>query len=99
MQKVDANTRKMLENIEQPCLPCQTYSQPTRCFKFVLRDNVEFNHTIYDDMFHIDGRPVFDVLDEATRLHAATWLSDVSARSLWHALRRCWIVVYLDHQT
>lgn len=89
MQDVDANTRKMLERIEQLCLPCQTYVQPPRRFKFTLRDNIDFNHTVSADIFHIDGRPFFHVIDEAASFQAATWLSDVSAGFLWHALRQC----------
>lgn len=39
--------------------------------------------------------PILHVVDEATRFQAAVWLNEVSAVSLWCALRCRWIDVYL----
>lgn len=95
VSNVNAATRKTLQQIEKSCGPCQEYAQRPRRFKFTLRDDVDFNHTVYADIFYIDGQPILHVVDEATRFQAARWLSRVTSESIWQALRRCWIDVYL----
>lgn len=92
---IGPNTRKILSNIERTCGPCQTYAQRPRRFKFTLRDDKEFNHTIYADIFYIDKKPILHVVDEATYFQSAKWLENMEAETLWKALRGCWIDVYL----
>ncbi|KAI0990859.1 hypothetical protein K3495_g17328, partial [Podosphaera aphanis] len=64
-------------------------------FKFTLRDDVDFNHSIYIDIMYIDGSPVLHVVDEATRFQAAKWLRNMTSQHVWNMLRLCWIDVYL----
>lgn len=92
---VGPETRKVLEKIERSCEPCQIYAQKPRRFKFTLREDKDFNHSIYADVFYIDGKPVLHVVDEATNFQAAKWLKDMQAETLWRALRMCWIDVYV----
>lgn len=94
---VDSKTREILEGIKRKCLQCQRYVQAPRRFKFNLREDKEFNHTIFVDIFYIDGRPILHVVDESTRYQAARWLPKISADAVWRALRMCWIDVYLGH--
>ena len=35
-------------------------------------------------------------MDESTRYQAARWLPNVTAESVWRAMRLCWIDVYLS---
>lgn len=51
VQDVNAHTGTMLESIESLCSPCQEYTQRSRRFKFTLRDDVDFKHTIYAEIF------------------------------------------------
>lgn len=95
LSNVDNSTRATLEEITRKCKPCQTYAQAPRRFKFVLRDDKDFNHTVFVDIFYIDKKPILHVVDEATRYQAARWLPNVTADAVWRAMRLCWIDVYL----
>lgn len=92
---VGPGTRRVLEKIEKSCEPCQIYPQRIRRFKFTLREDKDFNHAIYADVFYIDGKPVLQVVDEATIFKAAKWLNYMQSITLWRALRMCCIDVYL----
>lgn len=95
VDSVTPETRVILLDIMRTCVACQTYAQKPRRFKFTLRDDKDFNHTVYADIFYIDAKPILHVVDEATNYQAAQWLPTVSSQSLWRALRICWIDVYL----
>lgn len=95
IDEVDSETHRILDRIERSCTPCKEYAKRPRRFKFTSRDDVHFNHSIYADIFYIDGKPILQVTDEATRFQAAAWLNGVSDVSLWRTLRSCWIDVYL----
>lgn len=82
MQDVNANTRETLEYIGRSCSPFQEYAQCPLRFKFILRNDIEFNHTTYADIFYIDAEPIIYIVDEATRFQAATILKIVSAETL-----------------
>lgn len=71
MSTITPETRKTLDKIERLCAACQGYAQRPRRFKFTLRDDVEFNHNIYVDIFYIEGKPVLHVVEEGTRFQAA----------------------------
>lgn len=67
-----------------------------RKFKFSLRDDKYFNHNVYADIFHIDGKPVLHLVGEATNFQSAKWLEDMTSNTPRITLRMCWIEVYLD---
>lgn len=57
-------------------------------------------------MFYINGEPIIQFVDKATRCQAAQWFltsnnevlsqqHDATGRSLWRALRQFWIDVYM----
>lgn len=89
------HTRTTLEAITRNCDTCQIYSQAPRRFKFKIKENFQFNHTIYAYVLHINRRTILHVVEEATYYQAATWLKSMTANDLWLALRRCWIDVYV----
>lgn len=43
----DADTFPILRQIGQQCNPCQRHDKPPRRFKFTMRDEVAFKHSIY----------------------------------------------------
>ncbi len=92
---VSEETKKMLDKIVLNCEACQIYASKPRRFQFTLRDDKDFNDSVYIDVFVIDCAPILHVVDEATRYQAARWLDKVSAPVLWTALRLCSIDVYL----
>jgi hypothetical protein len=87
--------RENLEFITKYCTHCQRYGQAPGRFKFNLRDDVEFNHSIIADIFYIQSKPVLHIVDEGTRYQAGRWLSNISAKHTWDALKACWIDTYL----
>lgn len=95
IQHLGPETRKILKGIKRTCDPCQSYAQKPRRFKFTLRDDKDFNHTIYADIFYIEVKPVLHIVDEATYFQATRWLENVTSDTLWRALRLYWIYVYV----
>ncbi|KAL3713545.1 hypothetical protein TMatcc_002248 [Talaromyces marneffei ATCC 18224] len=84
-----------LKHIGKFCHHCQIYGQSPGRFRFTVRDDVSFNHSIIVDIMYINGKPVLHVVDEATRFNAARWLENISAKATWTALRIMWIDMYL----
>ena len=84
-----------IKQIRKFCDQCQRHSKSPGRFRFTLRDDVEFNHSIIVDIMYIDGQPVLHVVDEATRYNAARWIGNVSAQNTWNVLRMIWIDMYL----
>jgi hypothetical protein len=86
---------EVIEKINKFCHHCQMYGKSPGRFRFTLRDEVEFNHSIIVDIMYINGKPVLHIVDEATRFNAACWLTSISAKATWDALRMLWIDTYL----
>jgi hypothetical protein len=84
-----------LKHLRKVCHHCQIHGASPGRFRFTLRDDVNFNHSIIVDIMYIDGHPVLHIIDEATRFCAARWLPDMSAKAVWDALRGAWIDTYL----
>ena len=84
-----------LDRLTKYCSLCQKHGKSPGRFKFTLRDDVNFNYSIFVDIMYIDNSPILHVVDEATRYQAAKWLQNVTAKHTWDALRLCWIDVYL----
>lgn len=95
------STLQTLQAIESHCQQCQSFGPSPRRFKFNIRDDIEFNHSIYLYIFYLKSRyeqssiPVLHFVDEATRFQAQFRLSDLRAGSIWSSLRGSWIDAYL----
>lgn len=87
---------EVLESIEGKCKACQTYAQKPRRVKFKLRDDKEINHTIYEDIFYIEGKPILHIVGKVTNFQSAKWLEDMIAEILWQSVRICLIDIYLE---
>jgi hypothetical protein len=87
--------RKVIDRLTRFCHSCQMHGKSPGRFKFTLRDNVDFNHSVYIDVMYIDNQPLLHVVDEGTRFQAAHWLRNMTAQHTWDILRRCWIDVYI----
>lgn len=84
-----------LDKLTKYCSYCQKHGKSPGRFKFTLRDDVNFNFTIFVDIMYIDNSPILHVVDEATRYQAAKWLQNISSKHTWDVLRLCWIDCYL----
>lgn len=98
LENIDADTRAILEDITRRCNPCQTYAQAPRRFKFALREDKDFDRSVFLDIFCIDSEPIMHILDESTRYQAARWLPKVTSEAMWRTMRLCRIDVYLGQQ-
>ena len=87
--------RKVIDRLTRFCHSCQMHGKSPGRFKFTLRDNVDFNHSVYIDVMYVDNQPLLHVVDEGTRFQAAHWLRNMTAQHTWDILRRCWIDVYI----
>lgn len=87
--------RIVLEKINKFCHYCQKHGKSPMRFKFTIKNDTNFNHTVFVDVFYISGDPVLHLVDEATKFQAARWLNNMTAESTWNAIRQCWIDVYI----
>ena len=85
----------ILARLTKFCAECQLHGKSPGRFKFTLKEDRDFNHSVYMDVLFIDGKPVLQVVDEATVFQAARFLKSMSAIDAWRAFRSCWIDVYL----
>jgi hypothetical protein len=86
--------KDILEHIRKHCHHCQVMNKSPGRFRFTLRDDVNFNHSIIVDIMFMEGRPVLHIIDEATRFNAARWLPNMSAKITWDVLQMAWIDSY-----
>ena len=48
-------------------------------FKFILKDNYEFNYSVIIDIIYLNGKPVLQVINSITVFGAARFLKDILA--------------------
>ena len=77
--------KEMIEKLTKYCRHCQKHGKSPYRFKFKLPDNLDFNHTVFVDIFYIDGKPVLCVVDEAIGFTAARFLKNISVKTTWEA--------------
>lgn len=82
LDSVTEVTRRTLENIFRSWRLCQIFASRIHRFKFTLRDDAQFNNTIFFYLFRIDKKNVFFVVDEANRCQAAHWFPSVNAENI-----------------
>ncbi|KAF1934556.1 hypothetical protein EJ02DRAFT_461091, partial [Clathrospora elynae] len=85
---------KTLEEIARFCHHCQLNSSAPRRFKFTLKDDRYFNYEILADVMYLGSKPVLHVVDSSTAFQGAKFLSAMSAKETWQALRTLWIDTY-----
>jgi hypothetical protein len=84
----------ILKRIAEFCEHCQKHGGPPGRFKFTLKDDIEFNHSVLVDVVDLEGKEVLHVVCEATGFNSGRFLKSRSAKHAWEALRACWIDVY-----
>jgi hypothetical protein len=86
--------REALIIIEKFCHYCQIKSPKPRRFKFIFRNDCEFNHEIFVDMLYLIFLPVLQVVDQATFFQGARFLPLITAYDTWQTLKELWIDIY-----
>lgn len=86
---------KLIEKLTKFCQDCQRHGKAPGRFKFTLKDDAEFNHTVYVDVVQIDGKNVLHMVDKATSLNAAGFLKNLSSAEAWRVFKLCWSLIYI----
>ena len=50
-------------------------------FKFILKDNYEFNYIVIINVIYLNSKPVLQVVDSLILFQAAKFLKDISAKT------------------
>jgi hypothetical protein len=72
--------KSVLKKLSKFCTFCQKHEKSPERFKFILRDDVNFNFSIIVNIMYIENNLILHVIDEATRFQAARWLQNISAK-------------------
>jgi hypothetical protein len=97
LKRSDHEMKKaILKKLTKFCSFCQKYAKSSERFKFILKNDVNFNYSIIVDVMYIENHFILHVIDEIIRFQAAKWLQNISAKHIWNMLRLCWIDVYLN---
>lgn len=84
-----------INQLNKYCKECQTNGKAPGRFKFTLKDDNDFNHTIFIDVFYLDNKPVIHMVDEATNFQNAKFLDNISAEHTWDTVREAWCDTYI----
>jgi hypothetical protein len=74
---------------------CQLHGGAPGRFRFMIRDDVEFNYKLIVDVIYINGKPVLHAINEAIAFQAAKFLQNLQAKTIWNTLRAIWINTYV----
>jgi hypothetical protein len=85
-----------LKKLTKFCTFCQKYAKFSERFKFILKNDVNFNYSVIVDIMYIENIFILHVVDDVTRFQIAKWLQNISVKHIWDMLRLCWIDVYLN---
>ncbi|EKD18830.1 hypothetical protein MBM_03072 [Drepanopeziza brunnea f. sp. 'multigermtubi' MB_m1] len=91
--------RDLLYNIQKFCHHCQVFGRSPKRFSIKLKDDTDFNDTVYVDVMHLDGKNVLHVVCDSTNFQAATFLKSMSAQHLLKGFNRCWVNTYVGPPT
>ncbi len=97
LKRFDHEMKKaVLKKLIKFCTFCQKYAKSSERFKFILKNDVNFNYSVIVDVMYIENHFILHVVDEIIRFQAAKWLQNISAKHIWDMLCLCWIDVYLN---
>jgi hypothetical protein len=63
--------KSALKKLSKFCTFCQKHEKSSERFKFILRDDVNFNFSIIVNIMYIENNSILHVIDEVTRFQAA----------------------------
>jgi hypothetical protein len=86
----------IIKRITEFCHQCQINSKSPGRFKFNIRDtDLEFNAEIIVDVMYLESKPVLYIVDSVIAFQAARFLRNMSTKTVWEAIRSCWINIYI----
>jgi hypothetical protein len=57
------------------------------CFRFTIRNDVNFNYRLVVNVIYIDGKPVLYAVNEVILFQAAKFLANMQARTIWNIFK------------
>jgi hypothetical protein len=57
------------------------YAKSLSKFKFILKDNYEFNYIVIINIIYLNSKPVLQVVDSLILFQAAKFLKDMSIKT------------------
>jgi hypothetical protein len=99
LKRFDHEVKKAaLKNLIKFCTFCQKHVKSFEEFKFILKDDVNFNfnYSIIVNVMYIENHLILHVVHDVTRFQTVKWLQNISVKYIWDMLRLCWIDVYLS---
>jgi hypothetical protein len=63
--------KSALKKLSKFCIFCQKHEKSSERFKFILKDDVNFNYSMIVNVMYIENNSILHVVDEATRFQAA----------------------------
>lgn len=92
----ESSVRNDLEAIARDKTTCAKHSHRPKRFKVTVgTEKHTFNPIVAIDIVKIEGHNVLHNVDENTYLGAASIVSSMRSKTVWKALLKCWILVYL----
>jgi hypothetical protein len=83
LERSDHEVEKaVLKKLTKFCTFCQKYAKSSERFKFILKNDVNFNYSIIVDVMYIENHFILHVVDDAIRFQAAKWLQNISAKHI-----------------
>ena len=83
--KVNKDTKTMLDDISKACHACQVYAPSPLTFKVRFPYASIFNRRISMDLMYLPGKPVLRIVDLGTNYSAARFLATEDAKTVWNA--------------
>jgi hypothetical protein len=72
LKRADHEVKKSaVKKLIKFCSFCQKHEKSSEHFKFILKDDVNFNYSMIVDVMYIENSSILHVVDEATRFQAA----------------------------
>jgi hypothetical protein len=72
LERADHEMKKpVVKKLSKFCTFCQKHEKSSERFKFILRDDVNFNFSIIVNIMYIENNLILHVIDEVTRFQAA----------------------------
>jgi hypothetical protein len=65
-----------------------------RRFKFIFRNDYEFNYEIFVNVLYLIFLPILQIIDQATSFQGARFLPLMTAYNTWQTLRKLSIDIY-----
>eukprot|EP00180_Rhodochaete_pulchella_P004146 Plantae.Rhodophyta-Rhodochaete_pulchella.ctg7641.p1 GENE.Plantae.Rhodophyta-Rhodochaete_pulchella.ctg7641~~Plantae.Rhodophyta-Rhodochaete_pulchella.ctg7641.p1 ORF type:complete len:214 (-),score=14.48 Plantae.Rhodophyta-Rhodochaete_pulchella.ctg7641:799-1440(-) len=94
-----SSAKQAVENLSRACTISSKRSSRPKHFKLTVgADDLRFNRTVTVDVMYLLGRPMLQVVDEATHFAAARFLPSATVGSTWRIFVFCWIRTSLDHR-